>query len=93
MSDIESVIKALDKIESKLVEKSDRADNEIKELGKVTNETKNALEAIGVSQREFADRLLSIEQKKTATEEEKVDHSWGSQLVKSANYGSFASGQ
>lgn len=58
MSDIESVIKSLDKIEANLTKQSEKADNEMKELGRVTNETKNALDSLGTTQRELADRLV-----------------------------------
>lgn len=58
MSDLDNVIKALDKIEANLTKYSERADSETKELGKVSSETKAALDAFGINQREMADRLV-----------------------------------
>jgi HK97 family phage major capsid protein len=59
----------------------------------VSADTKTALDAIGVQQREFADRLTQIEQKGTAQPEAKADESWGAQLVKSDRYADFAGGR
>ena len=90
MSD--AILKALDGIEAKLKAYAEKADGEAKTVGQVSADTKTALEAIGVQQREMADRLLQIEQKGTAKPEEKVLSSWGEQFIKSANYGAFAGG-
>jgi HK97 family phage major capsid protein len=65
----------------------------MKTLGKVSADTKAAMDAIGIQQREFADRLTSLEQKGVLRPEgEKADESWGAQLIKSANYVNFAGG-
>ena len=40
---MEQILKALEKVESKLTAISERADGEIKEIGKVSTETKNAI--------------------------------------------------
>ena len=89
----EAIMQALDKIEIKMTAMSTKADDELKNLGKVTNDTKNALDGIGVQQRELADRLLSLEQKGTQSIDKKTDESsWGSQLVKADAFGAFIAG-
>ena len=89
----EAILQALDKIEIKMTAMSTKADDELKHLGKVTNDTKNALDGIGVQQRELADRLLSLEQKGTQSIDKKTDESsWGSQLVKADAFGAFIAG-
>jgi HK97 family phage major capsid protein len=88
----EAILKALDGIEAKLKAFSDKAEGEAKTVGQVSADTKSALDAIGVQQREMADRLLQIEQKGSAKPEDKGISSWGEQFIKSANYGAFAGG-
>ena len=88
----EAILKALDGIEAKLKAFSDKADGEAKTVGQISADTKTALDAIGIQQREMADRLLQIEQKGTAQAEDKPLSSWGEQFIKSANYGAFAGG-
>jgi HK97 family phage major capsid protein len=88
MSD--AILKALDSVETKLKSMSEKADAEMKDLGKVTNETKNAIDAIGVEQRELADRLLQLEQKGSAQQDEAPKpEGWGEQFVKAAGYADF----
>lgn len=89
----EAILKALDKVEAKLQAMSEKAEGEAKTVGQVSADTKTALDAIGVQQRELADRLLSVEQKATAKPEAKAETSWGEQFVKSARYADFAGGQ
>lgn len=90
---MEQILKALEKVETKLAAISERAECEAKEIGKVSTETKNAIEALGVEQRTLADRLLILEQNGTAQPEAKKDESWGEQFIKSARYADFAGGQ
>lgn len=89
MSD--AIMKALDSVEKKLEKMSTQADAEMKDLGKVTTETKNAIDALGVEQRTLADRLLALEQKGSAQQDDDTPkaESWGDQFVKSAGYGDF----
>lgn len=89
----EAILKALDKVEAKLQAMSEKAEGEAKTVGQVSTDTKTALDAIGVQQRELADRLLSVEQKATAKPEAKAETSWGEQFIKSARYADFAGGQ
>ena len=88
----EAILKALDSVEAKLAAMSTKADGEAKTVGQISADTKTALDAIGIQQRELADRLLSIEQKATAQPEEKGVSSWGEQFIKSARYADFAGG-
>jgi hypothetical protein len=91
---IEAVLKGLDGIEAKLTAISTKADGELATLGKVTADTKTALDNIGVQQRELADRLLVLEQKgATPAAAEEGSESWGKQLIKANGYQSFLGGQ
>ena len=90
---MEQVLKSLDKLEAKLKSMDDKAAGELATLGKVSADTKTALEAIGTQQRELADRLLSLEQRGTAQKDDAPGiSSWGEQLIKNARYGDFAGG-
>src|SRR5665647_1028549 len=53
-----SILAALDKVEAKLVAMSEKAEGEFKTVGKTSEDTKKALDTIGVEQRTLADRLL-----------------------------------
>lgn len=71
----------------------EQAVGQVATVGKVSTDTKTALDAIGTQQRELADRLLAIEQKGTATKDDgPVTSSWGEQLIKNARYADFAGG-
>ena len=92
MTDI--VIKSLETIERNLAAFAEKADREVKEAGRVSTETKTAIDALGVQQREMADRLVVLEQKGSGRGETAApDQSWGAQLVKSEKYQAFAAGQ
>lgn len=81
------IMKALEAVESKLAKMSDKADGEMKSLGKVSEDTKAALDTIGIEQRTLADRMLAIEQKSTATKDDEVkDETPGAQFVKGESY-------
>ena len=89
---IELVMKSLDGIEAKLKAMDEQAAGQVDTVGRVSSDTKTALENIGTQQRELADRLLQIEQKGTAGPEQKPDTSWGEQFIKNARYADFAGG-
>lgn len=89
----EQIIKALESVESKLNAMSTKADSEIANIGKVSADTKTAIDNIGVEQRILADRMLQLEQRAPAQPEIKKDESWGEQFIKSARYADFAGGQ
>jgi len=89
----ELIMKALDGLEAKLKAMSDKAEGEAKTVGQVSADTKNALEKLGLEQREFAERLVVLEQKGTAHREAATGgETWGSQLIKHAGYEAFAGG-
>lgn len=88
MSD--AILKAIDAVETKLTAMSEKADGEMKSLGKVTSDTKTALDNIGAEQRELADRLVKLEQDRKATNDlPKQEDGYGEQFVKSAEFESF----
>lgn len=90
---IEVIMKSLEKVEANLATMSEKADGELKSLGKVTADTKTALDSIGTQQRELADRLTQLEQKGVLRPEgEKTDDGWGHQFTKSESYKAFQSG-
>jgi HK97 family phage major capsid protein len=89
----EAILKALDSVETKLSAMSAKADGEMATIGKVSADTKTALDNIGTEQRVLADRLLQLEQRGNAPAgEQKSDESWGAQFVKNARYADFAGG-
>lgn len=83
-ADLTAVMKALDTLEGKLKTWDDKAAGELKTLGEVSKDTKTAVENLGNQQKEYAERLLVLEQKGAANPgpEEKADDSWGAQFVK-----------
>lgn len=86
----EAILKALDSVEAKLSAMSTKADGEMAALGKVSTDTKAAIENIGIEQRTLADRLLAVEQKAGApSDAESKDESMGAQFVKNAEYANF----
>lgn len=89
-----SIMKALDGVEAKLKDIAEKADGQAKTMGKVSDDTKTALENIGIEQKALADRLLQMEQKGTApSQEQKQDASWGAQVVKADSYAAFREGR
>lgn len=90
--DLKTVTTTLDKIEKNLSALSEKAEGELKTLGKVSEDTKTAIDNLGTSQREFADRLTQIEQKGLTPPEAKAAETWGSQVTKSESYKAFVSG-
>ncbi len=55
--------KMVGNVEAKLIEVSKKADEEQKAVGKLSVETKAAIENLGNEQKELADRILAFEQK------------------------------
>jgi len=90
VGDIDLLMKSMDKIELNIKTMSEKADGEMKTLGKISADTKTAIDTLGTQQRELADRLLQVEQKSTARQDESVaDESLGAQFVKNAEYATF----
>ena len=90
---LDVIMKSLENVEKNLTTMSEKADKELQSLGKVTADTKTALDTLGTEQRVLADRLLQLEQKGLALgNEEKPDESWGAQFVKTEAFASFTKG-
>lgn len=94
MSDISQVMKACEAIEAQLVKFAEKTEAEIKATGTASADTKAAVEGLELKQRELADRILQIEQKRGGDRDEdgKRVEGWGDQLVKSDGYKAFAGG-
>lgn len=74
-------------------QQSEKAAEEVKNMGKVSEDTKAAIDKIGTQQREFADRLVALEQKGfIQADGSAMDESWGAQFTKSSAYAAFAGG-
>ena len=85
-----AIMKALDSVEKNLQTMSDKATNEIANLGKVSTDTKTAIDNLGVEQRTLADRLLQVEQKHAAQPDAPpADESFGALFTKSAQFDNF----
>lgn len=88
MSD--AILKAIEAVETKIKTEADKAEGQLKTIGKVAEDTKAALDAYGVEQRELADRLVKLEQERKATNDlPKQEDGYGEQFVKAANFESF----
>jgi HK97 family phage major capsid protein len=87
VGNMEVLMKSMEAIENNLKAQAEKAEGQIKTIGKVSEDTKTAIDAIGISQRELADRLVQLEQSKSAPagEGDKAE-SYGEQFVKSAGY-------
>ena len=57
MSDIQSVMTAVEGIEAKINAFAAKAEAEAKAAGSVSTDTKNAIDALGIKQRELADEI------------------------------------
>jgi HK97 family phage major capsid protein len=87
---LDVIQKSLDTIESKIAAFDKKANDEIAAIGKVSTETKNAIESLGNEQKSLAERLLALEQKGTAPKgEDKADETVGAQFTKSSHYQGF----
>lgn len=87
----EQVSKALDALETRLKAMDEKATGEAVTLGKVSADTKAAIEGLGVQQRELADRLFSLEQKGLTppVSPDGGAESVGQQFVKTAEFETF----
>ena len=85
----EQIMKALDGLEKSLATQSEKAEAERQANGKVSADTKTALENIGIQQREFADKLLKLEQSSSDLNQKTAPAGYGEQFTKSTNYGDF----
>ena len=94
MGNIELLMKSVEKLEAQISTMSDKADGELKTLGKVSADTKTALDNLGTQQRELADRMLALEQKGHLPTggDQGAGQSWGAQFVESKTYKEKQSG-
>ena len=91
--DMNDIMKSLGGIEQKLAAFEEQAKKEIGTVGAMSTETKNAIEAISIKQREFADDILALKQRGALPDQEKKGETWGDQFVKADAYKSFVGGQ
>ena len=88
-SNFDAVLKGMETIENKLKSMSEKAEGEFKTIGKVSEDTKTALDNLSKEQRTLADRMLLLEQKSPGPGEETKTQSWGEQVVKDAHFADF----
>lgn len=83
-TEFKQVMDLLDRVEAKMNAQAAQAEGQMKTLGKVSEDTKTAIDNLGTQQRELADRLLGLEQKGlTAPKDDtKPGDSWGAQFTK-----------
>lgn len=92
--EIEKILRAVEGVERNLEAMSQKAAEEAKANGKASEDTQRAIDNIGVTQRELADRLVQLEQRGLADKDaEKADESWGAQVVKSKALEGFQRGE
>jgi HK97 family phage major capsid protein len=91
---LELIQKGLDSIEARISEFATKAKAETEAVGKVAHDTHEALNNLGIKQRELAEEILLLKQRGDAPgPEQKAEEGWGDQLVKSDAYKAFQSGQ
>jgi HK97 family phage major capsid protein len=84
------IMQALDSVEKKLETMSAKAAEETKSNGKVSEETKTAVDNLGTEQKVLADRLVQLEQKQSQQQDDKsVDESAGALFTKSDAFQNF----
>jgi len=86
----EAIMKAIEGVEQKLGAMATKAEGELATVGKISTDTKAAVEALGIEQRTLADRLVQLEQKSSAQQDNQPgDESPGAMVVKSESYKAF----
>ena len=71
MSDLSAVMKAVEAIETKLAAFAAKAEAEYKATGSESTDTKNAIEGLGLKQRELADEIQQLKQRGATMQDEK----------------------
>lgn len=89
---IEAISKQIEAIENSLASFQEKAKKDIEDTGKISTETKNALDSLGEKQREIADRLLAVEQKGSQSNGQEQNLSWGNQFTNSDQYKNYIAG-
>lgn len=91
---MEDLMKALEGIEKKLSDFSEKASGEIQSIGKISTDTQTAIDNLGLKQRELADEILQLKQRGGSfLSDVKEDETAGGLFVKSDQYKAFAGGQ
>lgn len=80
------IMKALDSVEAKLTKWDERASEQEKATGRISDNVEQALKKFGDDQREFADRLVTLEQKGFLMPEAKKVESIGQSFIGSEEY-------
>ena len=87
---LRQIDKLCDSVDAKLAAFAVKSAGELETVGKVSVDTKNAIDALGIEQRVLADQIRTIEQKATAQgDSAPADESYGAQFVKNAEYAGF----
>ena len=89
---IEVIMKQIEGIEASMTAFQNKAGEEIKNAGTVSAETNAALDKLGETQREIADRLLEIEQSGGSASGGSAVLSMGKQFTDSDQYAAFQNG-
>lgn len=87
--DLAQLMKQIEGIENSMTQFQEQAGKEIKNAGTVSTETKNAIDNLGIQQREIADRLLQIEQNGGGHQQAAGDVSMGKQFTDSEAFKNF----
>lgn len=92
--ELSDVTKALDGIEQKLTFFSEKAEADKKLNGQVSEDTKKAIDNLGVKQREMAEELIQLKQRGAMTGDDMADSGTiGSEFTKSEQYKNFVEGK
>lgn len=82
MSDLSTVMKAIEAIETAIKSQAEKAEAEFKSRGNVDKDTQTAIDNLGLKQRELADEILQLKQKGIPMPDEKPGmSSWGKQFI------------
>ena len=82
MSDLATVMAAIDKIEASIKSNAEKAEAEFKARGNVDKDTQTALDNLGIKQRELADEILQLKQRGVDLPGDQPGiSSWGAQFI------------
>lgn len=92
--DIKGLVKALNERDAEIKKFCENAQKEIKDTGKIAEDTKAALELLAKTGSEMQDRLTELEQKSSRRGGEKAkSKTWGQSVVEAESYKSLAEGR
>ncbi|MDC8446450.1 MAG: phage major capsid protein [Nitrosomonas sp.] len=83
---LDNFMKSVEGIENLIKSHSEKADAEIKAIGKVSHDTQTAIDNLGIKQRELADELMQLKQRQSLPPEISGPDGWGAQFTKSEEY-------